>query len=530
MSKLAFVRKISELNSTQTRKLATGGKMSRTLNTSGLSETDGLFGKIVNWVTTNVGWLINAIWEKIQQWGFNFTKAWEQLVQKTTFLLNFNFAASDESLFAGLKNLEDNLIERQWELGGYVLGASIVSIVGGGLTFAVNEAAGLYLLKEAGEEILQDFSSEVSSYFIQWNDFQRQKKFINGFVKNRRLLKKAVLNPNDIAHDFAIETFGKESIEQWGEKDGTWTINQWIQKKIDKLPEKWQGRIESFLEGLGEGIIETGYTIAGALDRYFFEEKVNDLQNPQGTMRQITLIPNRDNDERLLLVGNTQQLKPAVTQTIATAQLLDNRNIGEAPALGEWDEIPVTENVGIEICLEFMNYPNPPYWSKDRVSNLIRSRLIVPNCNPLRLSWLELKTRFKNVAFRKGEYIAECTLTSGRGLKVYCSSEAEGETLLENLAFFSYSDIVYPMEITHRTNIAKAQGKYQKRTLQPQYLSAITITNWRRLTKFQKRLGKIEPKDRKTAQKKLRLHYDSEPSWFKRELTEVLRIATGGED
>ncbi len=524
MSKLAFVRKISELNSVQTRKAVTGGKITRILSTSGLSEKKGLFGKIVDWVKVNVGWLVSAVWEKIQQLGINFTKLWERIVSGTQFIMNFNFAASDEALEKGLESLRDNLIERQWELGGYALGASIVSLVGGGLTFAFNEAAGMYLLKEAGPEILQDLSTEVAATFTQWEQFQRQRRFNQWFIKNRRLLKKAVLNPNDVAHDFAIDVFGKESIEQWGEKNGNWTINSWIQKQIEKLPEKWQGRVESFLEGLGEGVIETGYTIAGALDRYFFEEKINDLNKDGGKMRQITLIPNRDqSSERLLLYGSTQQLMATVPATIATAKLLDNRDLGSTTTLGSWDEMPVTENVGIEVMFEFFNYPEPPYWTKERRDKLVRSRLIVPNCNPLKLSWNEIKQKFVKVAFRKGEYIASATLDSGRGLRVFCGSEQEGEDMLEKLAYFSHSDIVYPLEITHRTNINKALGKYRKRNMEPQYLSSVTITNWNRLTKFQKLKGQIEAKDRKIAQKKLKLFYETEPSWFKMQLAEVLK-------
>lgn len=526
MSKLAFVRTIKDMASTKIRTAIAGKNGVRTLSTSGVSEKKGVFGKIVDWVSKNVGWLVGKLWEWVQSWEINFTKVWEFLVNKTQFLMNFNFAASDKSLEEGLKSLRNSLIERQWELAGYSLGTAIVSIAAGGAAFLFNEAAGIYLMKEAGPEIFQDLATEVASTLTTWRQYQSQEKFTKWFIKSRKLLKAAALDPqNQALNQYAEKVWGKEAIQQWGDKDGQWSINSWIQKKIDKLPEEQQGRVESFLEGLGEGIIETGYTIAGALDRYFFEEKVNDIHSEGGKkMRQITLIPNRDqSSERLLLYGSTQQLMATVPATIATAQLLDNRDLGSTTSLGSWDEIPITENVGIEMTIEFFNYPEPPYWTPGRQDKLVRSRLIVPNCNPLKLSWNEIKQKFVKVAFRKGEYIAIATLDSGRGLKVYCGSEQEGEDLLEKLAYFSHSDIVYPTEIIHRTNISKALGKYRRRNMEPQYLSAITITNWDRLTKFQKLKGQIEKKDRKMAQKKLKMFYENEPSWFKGQLAEVLK-------
>ncbi|WP_413160083.1 hypothetical protein ACL6C3_16830 [Capilliphycus salinus ALCB114379] len=523
-----FIYKISTLTSTGIRKQIAGSKMVRRISTSGITKS-GPLGGIINWLSANAGWIGQKVWEFIQSRIPNFQEIWTAIVQGTIFLLNFNFAASDADLEKQIMALEEQLALRRWNLYGYTLGTAITATVGLGATFAINEAAGIYLLKEAGEEILQDFAGEVSSYFMQWNDVQKQKRFIRTYIKTRRLLKAVALNPASPLAPIAKSIWGEKAIQDWGVRSGNWTISGWIQKQIDKLPEKLGNRVEEFLEGLGEGVTETGYTIASALDRYFFEEATNDIQTGDNQARLIELRPDRDGPERLYLAGNTQQLRATVTQTLATTELLNNRDMGMVVSSGDWDEIPITDSNGLEVMLEFYNFPKPPYWSKDRRSKLVRSRLTIPNCRPQKLDWAYIKTTFKGIAFLKGMYIAKCTLSNGRTLKVYCSSEAEGEKILEALASFSYASIVYPLEITHLTNVNRSNGRMKKRGNEPQYLSRMVVTNWNRLTRFQRFRGQITPTDRKSSQKKFQMHFENKLSTFDSDIAEVTRIAIDGE-
>ncbi|MEB3277751.1 MAG: hypothetical protein VKK42_02370 [Lyngbya sp.] len=523
-----FVRKISTLASTKIRKEIAGSNLTRTISSTGIAKT-GPLGGIIDWLSANAGWIGEKVWEFIQSRIPNFQEIWTAIVQGTIFLLNFNFAASDADLEKQIKALEEQLALRRWNLYGYTLGTAITAGVGLGATFAINEAAGIYLLKEAGEEILQDFAGEVGSYFMQWRDVNNQKRFLRTYIRTRRLLKAVALNPVSPLAPLAKAIWGEKAIKDWGVKSGNWTISGWIQKQIDKLPERWQNRIEEFLEGLGEGVTETGYTIAGALDRYFFEEATNDIQSGDNETRLIELRPDRDGSETLYLAGDTRQLRATVTQTLATTELLNNRDMGLVVSSGDWDEIPITESNGLEVMFEFYNFPEPPYWTKERRSKIVRSRLTVPNVAPIKLDWAYIKTTFKGIAFLKGMYIAQCDLSNGRSLKCYCSSEAEGEKMLEALASFSYVNIVYPLHITHLTNVNRSNGRMKRRGNEPQYLGRMVITNWNRLTKFQRLRGQITPDDRKSAQKKFQMHYENKLSTYDADIAEVTRIAVDGD-
>ncbi len=155
---------LRELASRKIRSSSTGGQLIRTWSASATMTTPssgGLVVTIINGALRFGNFLISGVISLIS---FSFTKLWSWIVSTTQFIYNFDWNISDTAI--------DKQIEELWDSFGGILGGAagrIIGWIGCGLVpaatvFSFNQSMGAYLLKEVGEQALDemlDAASEV---------------------------------------------------------------------------------------------------------------------------------------------------------------------------------------------------------------------------------------------------------------------------------------------------------------------------------------------------------------------------------
>ena len=92
----------------------------------------------------------------------------------------------------------------------------------------------------------------------------------------------------------------------------------------------WRNAAEEFQEEFDEACTEAGYVVANAVDTYLSSEMLSRERTPLlGHTRYVEITPNRENpDERIVLGGQEELLKPVIIQTLATDNLFAGRDLG----------------------------------------------------------------------------------------------------------------------------------------------------------------------------------------------------------
>jgi hypothetical protein len=128
----------------------------------------GILETIINGALRFGNFLISGIVSLIS---FSFTKLWSWIVSGVQFIYNFDWNISDTAI--------DKQIEGLWNSFGGILGGAVgrtIGWIGCGLVpaatvFSFNQSMGAYLLKEVGEQAIDemlDAASEVINAGFRW--------------------------------------------------------------------------------------------------------------------------------------------------------------------------------------------------------------------------------------------------------------------------------------------------------------------------------------------------------------------------
>ncbi|HET8686447.1 MAG TPA: hypothetical protein VFM18_07255, partial [Methanosarcina sp.] len=268
---MPLVRKASELLSREIRKTATGGQILRKLDNKAPIDKN----QIWEWIKGVAGWagqrLMDAITGNIMR--FRFSDGFRAMVDGFITIYNWDFNVTDEVLEQRVKALNKQIKVTIAGQVGRTIGTVVAAGIGIGGAFAINAQMGMYLLQDAGTEIVQDWVSEVSGAILQIKNIEEQKAVIRRFQNYRRAMKLIYRIPG------LAELLGADpqAIQQWGkEKREPWSFAKQVNNFVQKLPGDWADIAEEFLEELGEAVVETGFIIAGSLDSFFFDEALRD--------------------------------------------------------------------------------------------------------------------------------------------------------------------------------------------------------------------------------------------------------------
>jgi len=424
---------LRELASRKIRESSTGGNLIRTWSASAITtnSSGGLLETIFNGALRFGNFLISGITGLIS---FSFTKLWSWIVSSVQFIYNFDWNVSDTAI--------DKQIEGLWNSFGGILGGSIgraIGWIGCGLVpaatvFSFNQSMGAYLLKEVGEQALDEMLDAVSEVINAGFRMGAQATFLWLYKDVRRALK----DPDNIFGKGLRAIMGEKTVENWGTGE-SWTIAKAVEKKIEAIPNVfWRNFTEEMLEEGSEACIEAGFAVAGGIDAWLAQQAMQ-RNWPLGSDRTVEITPDRSTpDERIILSGSEAVLRPAIVQVMATHQLLGNRDVG---VLINGTPVDDTVTPGVQerrLIIEFKEKTAPPWVMPS--GKRARRRQITVFSVKRGLTWEEVKLAAKQ--YTSGQRLVNARLTDGHQMQCYASTKNEGLQKIEELLKLSTAELL----------------------------------------------------------------------------------------
>jgi hypothetical protein len=358
----------------------------------------------------------------------NFQALWGKLVYGVQFAFSFDFGASDSALEAQLK--------AQWDayssqLGGFVgqtLGWLLCGVLPGVFVFKFNALAGAAVLKEVGEEALDELSANVA-FLAQTGARNLQRE---GFTRQFMNLRRWVKRPNNPVYNLLPEGLR----EAW-RTGKSWTIAQAVENWVETIDnQRLQNAVEDGLEELADACIEAGYVVTGALDTFLAERRA--LQSQQ----VLEVTPNREYPrEKFILAGPENELRATLPQTIANYELLDQRDVGVVSALDPSHLFVKAMPLELYCKIEFRSDrgnegPRPSY----QISSVRRSRIddyafIRQICGGAN-------------GYQWGRWKAIATMSDGHTITSYAATEGLAKDRVRDLSQLSDAEIL-TINVTH---------------------------------------------------------------------------------
>lgn len=393
MSALSLV--LTDLNSSKIRTLVTNSLAGIRSVTGGLSEeTKGENGsswivktikKVNGWGASVSGFLLNAL-------GFvgSVSVTWivHQLVGLARFVWNFDWNSTDEQLDAQYAAYQTMLMGQLGGTIGNAIGWAVCGAGPGLIMLKFNKLLALRILKEVGEEAMDELVSNLRVLVQQATQLAMRKTLITTYKNGRRLLKELLRDPNGVGGKFAKSIgIDPNRAKQWGEKGNKpWSFAIGLDNWIETIKDPgWQNFTEELIEEFFDACSEAFYVVANAADQYMMEQKLSQA-SLLGDQEFVEITPNRDNEEeKIIIAGPAELIKPTIVQTLAQHQLLEERD------LGMWVGEPVREAMksppmSIQLRIIMSSKQKSVFKAK-------RVQITIPNVDRGRLNWLDIKQR-----------------------------------------------------------------------------------------------------------------------------------------
>lgn len=421
------------LESREVRK-AIGSRVVAGLSTKEQKDEKGNFlGWLLNFGSSAVGFLFTKVYGFLGR-AFNISRLWSGFIGATRFLLTFNWNISDPELDAQSKRYEQAIYTQLGGTVGSALGYLVCGITPGIALLTVNEALGALVLKNVGEEFLDELSGNLAALAQTTFRAMAQKTFAYAFKNTRRWLKK----PNNVIAQLMFGDRYADVMNSWG-KPGTkpFILSEKIEDRVEAIPnENLRFFVEEALEEFVDACIEAGYVVANTVDGFMAAQKLQ-RGSLLGERRIIEVQPNRESDEKILLAGPEELLKPVLIQTISQHQIIENRDVGQIIGASEQEvqkAKPHTQKLKIQMFIQ----PEPPYGTVKRIT------INVPDVPRSKMDWARIKAAVGNEnGYLWGRFRAVAELDNGRQLAVYGASESEAEQRLLAVAELSDANVYY---------------------------------------------------------------------------------------
>lgn len=309
---------------------------------------------------------------------FSWTKFWSWFVATKQFIWNFNWNATDEQLDASIRSKWTALAGQLGGTLGNAFGYLACGILPGAVIFVFNQPLGAYVLKNVTEEFLEEFTENLGALLRSALILGTQILLTEVYKSARKLIKSQ--------SKLVGKLFGKnaeKAVQAWGEKGSKpWSFAQGTEDFLDNTFGEGAMRelAEEFLEEADEACIEAGYIVANSVDTWLSAEMLAQRETTTlGTTRYVEITPNREiPDERIVLGGREELLRPVIIQTLATHEQFNGRDMGiiygstpsEMPErrhrpevvlrfYGKQNKDPdkgaITENLRMQIAFRLMN-------------------------------------------------------------------------------------------------------------------------------------------------------------------------------
>jgi hypothetical protein len=424
---------LRELGSRKFRESSTGGNLIRTWSASATTTSGGggFLETIFNGALRFGNFLISGIASLVS---FSFTKLWSWIVSGVQFIYNFDWNISDTAI--------DKQIEGLWNSFGGILGGSVgraIGWIGCGLVpaatvFSFNQSMGAYLLKEVGEQALDEMLDAASEVINAGFRMGTQATFLWLYKDVRRALK-------DPSNPFGVAlrgVMGDKQVDNWGTGE-SWTIAKAVEEKIESIPSTfWRNFAEEAFEEGTEACIEAGFAVAGGIDAWLAQQAMQQ-NSVLGSDRTVEIVPDRSApDERIILSGPEAVLRPTIVNVMATHQMLGSRDVG---ILINGTPVDDTIRPGTQerrLMIEFKEKTAPPWVMPD--GKRARRRQITIFDIKRGLTWEEVKLAAKQ--YTSGQRLVNAQLDNGHQMQCYGSTENEALQKIKELLKLSTAEIL----------------------------------------------------------------------------------------
>jgi hypothetical protein len=369
------------------------------------------------------------------QWGISTLLSWIQ--QGTNYIWNFNWNASDADLNQQIKSAETALAGITGAALGNLLGYTTCGLAPSAGVFVFNPALGMYLLREVGEEALQEAAGYAATIIQSTFFLASQRVFIESFKSNRAFYN-LIANTAGNALDAIIPgNLSWNKYRQQRAEKGLVSFADFVEESLETLPPPLQAFFENFFEETADACWEALYVIAGSLDNWIAQQLIarDVILGPE---RRVEITPNRKAEsEKIVLVGPENLLKNELVTTLTHYQLLDNKDIGQF--VGEpAEDYALAKRLGLRVKLVLYPYPEPPFYRGQRIKPR-EVTINVPDIIRSKLDYLTIRAACGGSnGYMWGEFRAVAQLDNGRQMHVFGASENEAEKQLK--MFLSLSD------------------------------------------------------------------------------------------
>lgn len=424
---------LRDLGSRKIRESSTGGSLIRTWSATATTSSGdkGFLENLWDGASRFIGFLISGA---ISLLSFSWTKLWGWIVGGVTFVANFDWNVTDESINKQIQGL--------WDSFGGILGSAVgraIGWIGCGLVPAAaimtfNESLATHLLKEVGEQAIDEMLDAATEVIQAGFRMGVQASFLWLYKNVRRALK----DPNNPFGMALRGIVGATNVENWG-KGESWTIASAIENAIESIPNTFLKNFteEAWEEGT-EACIEAGYAIAGGIDSFLAEQAIAN-NNVLGTERIVEITPDRTvPGERIVLSGREAVLAPNIVSTLATHQMFRNRDVGILINGSPTDEYIRPGVVERRMIIEFKEKPTPPWVMPD--GKRARKRQITIFDIKLGLTWEEVKLAAK--PYSSGQILVTAQLDNKQQMQANGATANSALRKIEELLKLSTAELL----------------------------------------------------------------------------------------
>ncbi|NJR70218.1 MAG: hypothetical protein HC771_17460 [Synechococcales cyanobacterium CRU_2_2] len=286
-----------------------------------LDEEGNILSTIWAWTKGIAGFLWKgAIGLLKMVFSMDFRSLFAKLVNFAQFTISFDFGASDASLTQQVEALKLGVSSQLGGFAGQAAGWFLGGALPGFAIFAFNEVAGLNVLKEVGQEALEELADSLYALTQAIWRLKSRELFIRSFKNVRKWLKQ----PNNPFYAFLPESLKKA----WTEGK-SWRIADRVELAVESIQDaQLEAFAEEALDEFGDSFLEAGYVVAGGLDKYVAEQK------RKKTEQVLEVTPNREYpNEKFLLAGHETELRATLPLILANHEIIDHRDIGVVSAV-----------------------------------------------------------------------------------------------------------------------------------------------------------------------------------------------------
>lgn len=268
---------LNNLASRITRSSVVSGGIRR-FSTSALSDQQdsngNIIGKLWNGFTRFGGFLIGKVVSLLgTAVKFSWSLLWGLTTSTLQFIWNFNWNASDAELDASIQNAFAALGGTLGGTLGNALGWLACGALPGAVVFAFNEPMGLYILKNVGEEALDEIAGNIAN-LIRQTGISLIRASVTFLYKNiRRLWRepdskvRAKMKAAGVADDKIDSAIA--------ERNKPWSFASQFESFIEGLPDGFiQNFAEEFFEEFSDSCVEAGYVVANSADSYLAAQRL----------------------------------------------------------------------------------------------------------------------------------------------------------------------------------------------------------------------------------------------------------------